>query len=88
LRVGFPLNGLEIDHINGLRNDNRRENLRIVSERENKGNAVRHRAGGIPGVIWDKFSKRWRSRIKIKGKLIYLGRFKTSQEGQEAYQKN
>lgn len=45
----FPPEGMEIDHINRIRNDNRWCNLRLVNSTENKLNSersIRRRAGG------------------------------------------
>lgn len=35
---------------------------------------------GQKGVHWDKATKRWISRIKFKGKHIYLGRYANKQD--------
>lgn len=67
----------EIDHINHDRLDNRISNLREVSRKENlrnKGLTKINRSGTM-GVRWDKDRNRWRSSIKIDGKLIHLGRY-------------
>lgn len=64
----------EIDHINGIRFDNRIQNLRDVSRSVNAKN-VRRKPGasGIYGVIWDKKMKRWRVTIYNNGRCIHLG---------------
>lgn len=68
----------EIDHINGVRDDNRISNLRDVAGGKNAKNrriSPDHMSGKM-GVRWDKFSRRWISSITNDGKKIYLGSFK------------
>lgn len=64
----IPL-GMEIDHINMIRDDNRIENLRLVTLRENRINR-RCRVGksGFPGVHWFEPTKKWCSVISDAGK--------------------
>jgi hypothetical protein len=63
------------DHINGVRDDNRLVNLRAVSVQENNRNASQRidNRSGVTGVSWDTRVGKWRSRIKVSGKLICLG---------------
>ncbi len=72
----------EIDHINGVRDDNRIANLRDVTSSENKRN-MRLRpnnASGFNGVQWDEKRGKWRSRIFAEGSEKHLGRFETIEE--------
>lgn len=67
----------QIDHINGDRSDNRLENLRAVSDAENKKN-MRRRAdnrSGRTGVYWSAQAQKWTAEIKINGRKIGLGQF-------------
>lgn len=75
-----PFDGLEVDHINRDRLDNRRCNLRIVTKGEQRQNQMR--AGGTSkfrGVCWDKSRKRWRASIQVAGVWQHLGRFKSEE---------
>lgn len=69
--------GMQTDHINGDRLDNRRSNLRVCSSAENRCNTgkMSTNKSGYKGVIWDKKSEKWMSRICFRGKQIYLGLF-------------
>lgn len=68
---------LNIDHINGERDDNRIGNLRAVTHSQNIGNSRLSRANtsGFKGVGWDKARGKWAARIKVNYKFIHLGRF-------------
>jgi hypothetical protein len=69
-----------IDHINGIKNDNRVENLRNVTNQQNQHNQTRAR-----GYYFDKASKKWRAGIQVNMKTIHLGRYKTEELAHEAY---
>lgn len=75
----------EIDHINGIKDDNRIENLRDVDRRTNVGNMVFHRNGHLVGTSFDKRNKKWISYIHYNYKKIHLGVFKTKEEAHLKY---
>lgn len=77
----------EIDHINGVRDDNRVENLRSVDRSGNNQNrAVQtNNTSGVTGVSYDKDRRTWAAYIKIGGRQKYLGRFATLEAAAEAY---
>ena len=67
---------LQIDHINGIRSDNRISNLREASHFINAQNETRPRANntsGFLGVCWHKWSRRWVAQVWIDGKLRTVG---------------
>ena len=76
-----------IDHINGIKDDNRLANLRDVSRRENASNMQRHREGHLVGTCWDKRRNMWLAGIKINGKREFLGYHLTQELASQAYQK-
>ncbi len=82
----WPLNF--VDHINGIRNDNRWVNIRDATNTENQWNSHPHKENksGFKGVDYHKKNKKWRSSISIKGKRIYLGYFHTPEEASAAYE--
>ena len=67
----------EIDHINGIRDDNRIENLRCVDRQENSRNTAvnKNNTSGVSGVSWCKHHKKWFSRIFISHTAQSLGYF-------------
>lgn len=69
--------GMQIDHINGDKQDNRLSNLRLVSNRENSMNVSKcHRnSSGLVGVHWETRRNKWLANAMIEGKTKYLGRF-------------
>lgn len=77
----------EIDHLNGIRSDNRIENIRDVvrvTNTENRRSAPRHSRSGMLGV--EKLSSdRFRARIRSKGKLHELGVFGSAEAAHKAY---
>jgi hypothetical protein len=77
--------GMEIDHINGNKIDNRIENLRLVTRRGNQQNQKRHRIGKLVGASYCKIQGNWESNIKIDKNKIFLGCYETEQEAHEAY---
>lgn len=72
-----------LDHINGIRTDNRICNLRSVNSQQNHFN--NHKA---KGYCYDKSRNKFLATIKVNGKSINLGRFNTEKEAREAYLKS
>ncbi len=80
---------LIIDHINGVKTDNRLVNLRYCTNRENQGfdNVKRKNdTSKYQGVGFHKSSKKWRARIFFNKKSIYLGVFLTEEDAAVAYE--
>ena len=74
--------GLQIDHINGVRNDNRIENLRLATNQENS-----HNMGDAKGFDFHKSTGKFRARIMVDGRGIHLGLHETEEEARSAYLK-
>ena len=67
----------ELDHINGIRNDDRITNLRPVTRAQNMWNAKKltTNKSGHKGVSWHKQLSKWRANIRCNGKWYHLGTF-------------
>lgn len=76
-----------IDHINGIRNDNRWCNLREASFAENAQNKAmsKNNTSGYTGVSWRKSRNKWQAMIFINKKRIHLGTFDDPYEAHMAY---
>lgn len=81
--------GIEIDHINGIRNDNRIENLRLATTSQNAMNKskLKNNTSGLKGVSFHKRAGKWVAQININCKNIYLGLFDTKGLAAVAYAK-
>lgn len=77
----------EVDHINGDGLDNRRCNLRLCTRSQNMGNvkAYKNSSSRFKGVSWNKINKNWRAYIRVNGKMLNLGSFKSEIEAAKAY---
>jgi hypothetical protein len=77
-----------IDHINGVRDDNRIANLRVVTQGINmqnqRGPGSRNTSGYL-GVTWDKKARKWVAQIMLKRKRYWLGAFDDPAMAHERY---
>lgn len=82
----WPL-GKHIDHVNGVKTDNRILNLRLATNKQNLLNSKSHRDNlysHYKGVSFDKRASKWIARFSNK----YLGSFNTELEAAECYNKH
>jgi|CXWK01.1.fsa_nt_gi hypothetical protein len=80
-----PEKGMEVDHINGNRLDNRRSNLRICTRVQNEVNKPSQNKHGFKGIM--KKFRRWGAYAQKDGHVFYLGTFATKEEAARAYNK-
>jgi hypothetical protein len=74
-----------VDHINGDTLDNRRENLRVVSQRQNTQNRHNKMTSNYPGVSLHR--GKWIAHILVNGEQKHLGIFKDEREAAKAYER-
>ncbi len=76
----------DVDHINGVRSDNRLANLRAVSRSVNLHNVAKRsdNLSGVTGVHWHAKANKWAAEIKVDGAALYLGLFETVEAAAEA----
>lgn len=74
-----------IDHINGVKQDNRIENLREATPAQNSANQGINKLNksGVKGVSWCNTYKIWRAYIRLNGKNKYIGRFNSLNDAKE-----
>lgn len=79
----------QIDHINGVRDDNRWANLRAVNSAENKRNMQRssRSSSGVTGVYWDKRRSVWHAHVTLNRRRRFLGYFDTIEDAAAARQR-
>lgn len=77
----------QLDHINGVKTDNRLCNLRPATTSQNRMNVgvAKNNTTGFKGVTFRGNRKRFQARIKINGKPKWLGTFNTVEEAHKAY---
>ena len=68
-----------IDHINGIKTDDRISNLRNVTHQHNQFNTK------CKGYSYNKRSKKYQAQIGLNGKIKHLGSFDTKEEARQAY---
>ena len=76
----------QIDHINGIRHDNRIINLRAVTHAENSRNRaldIRNKSG-YTGITYNKENNKWLARIGGTDKRVNLGHFENLEDAVEA----
>ena len=79
----------EIDHINGNPSDNRPCNLRVVTRSQQNMNKKPSRTNkfGVPGVCFYPRFNLYNARVRVNGRRISLGYYKTLDEAYEVYKK-
>lgn len=82
----YKSKGLVVNHINFKRDDNRLENLELVTIRENSNRKHIKSTSKYVGVHWDKRIKRWVAQIVFLGRQKRLGIFENEEEASVYYE--
>jgi hypothetical protein len=88
LHYGVWPGDFQIDHMDGDKLNNKPENLRLVTNKQNhKSYREPHKnsTSKYRGVYWHKASNKYMARIRNNGKLIYLGLFTCEKGAALAY---
>jgi len=81
MKFGYIDEKLQIDHIDGNKENNNIENLRQLTNQLNHFNRTTAK-----GYYWNKDRKKWRAGIRLYGKLKCLGYHKEESEAKKAYE--
>lgn len=78
--------GMEIDHINHIKHDNRMSNLRLVTKLENAKNTKlkSNNKTGFNGVHLDRSSGKYIAKAKVDCVYVHIGRFSSIEEAIKA----
>jgi hypothetical protein len=76
----FVPNDMEVDHINRCKHDNRKSNLRVCTHQQNLLNQ------GQKGYSYRTKNRKFEARIKVDGKIKYLGQFATESDARKAFE--
>ena len=91
IAIAFGLDisgGLQVDHINGNKSDNRLKNLRSATNRFNSIAFQKVRSGvssKFRGVCWHKRKGKWHSQIMVNGKQRHIGYYNKEIDAALAY---
>lgn len=80
--------GVEVDHINHDKLDNRRENLRLVTHAQNMWNQQKRadNKSGFRGVSWSSRKRKFVAQIKVNGQHYFLGHYDSPADASKAYE--
>lgn len=85
--IANPPSHLSVDHIDGNRLNNSRNNLRWATSSQNKCNSQKKRKGKysskFKGVSWR--DNKWRARFSQNNKTVHLGDFESEIDAAKAY---
>lgn len=74
-----------IDHIDGNPLNNRKENLRVANHTTNRQNSIKRTGLSQYKGVTKAYKDRWRSRITINKKVVFLGYFNNEIDAAKAY---
>ena len=83
----MPPDDMEVDHINGIRHDNRWCNLRLATRQQNSWNRACHKnsKSGLRGVRFAKRRGKWEALIYLNKRQKHIGYYSTAEEASQAF---
>lgn len=88
--MGITSSNIHVDHINGNTLDNRRENLRVCTHKQNIRNSNKrysHSSSAYKGVCKRSNVKKWHAYIVVDGSQKFLGSYAYECDAAKAYNK-
>lgn len=85
--AGHPVKGLVSDHIDRDVYNNKLSNIRFITNRQNNSNKTIHSTTKLPGVGWNKNTRKWRAILKIDKIGVCLGYFTSEYEAFSEYRR-
>lgn len=84
----LPPDGIDVDHINGIKGDNRWINLRLATRSQNNMNSKIKRKFTLTGQKGVNINKEcWSAQIAVNKKIIKLGKFEKFEDAVKAREK-
>ncbi len=83
---GNPGKGFHVDHINGIKNDNCKSNLRFCTPSQNLMNRgpQKNNTSGFKGVYFYKPRNKWHAQIQVNGIKKHIGYFTNLEDAVKA----
>ena len=79
-------NNNQVDHIDGNKCNNHYLNLRWVNNSQNLRNRKKYKSSSTYlGVSFNNHAKKWKSNIRLNGKVKYLGYYDTEELAHQAF---
>lgn len=77
----------DLDHINGVKDDNKWSNLREATKTENQGNrkVSRNNKTGCKGIYFDSVNSQFVAQLVKHGRAVFLGRYDSLEDAKAAY---
>lgn len=87
MHFGIIPPGMQIDHVDGDKLNNRIENLRLATASQNCANKRIGRPSktGFTGVYWNRIVGRYTAQVTVNGETRSLGMYATAEEASAAY---
>jgi len=76
-----------VDHDDNNPLNNRADNIKLITQRENASKDKKNKTSQYVGVSWNERDGNWVTRIRFGKRYIHLGYFETEIDASNAYQK-